>query len=196
MGAKFSLKISSKWGICPLGFSLKVEGYFLSPVVTQRKDRLMSKKYKTKVELVPWMSARPDNVENRFIQVGNSLLFNKEFQSLGAGSQMLYLCMSMESAGKRKFVFPQAAAKKYKISPSSLRRHVDELEAKGFIQRQDPGFVCTALVSQDQIQRAEVSSLVKKVFGGSRKALFSALLEDESLSDDELDELRRLIDRR
>ena len=26
----------------------------------------MSKKYKTKVELVPWMSARPDNVENRF----------------------------------------------------------------------------------------------------------------------------------
>jgi hypothetical protein len=134
MGAKFSLKISSKWGICPLGFSLKVEGYFLSPVVTQRKDRLMSKKYKTKVELVPWMSARPDNVENRFIQVGNSLLFNKEFQSLGAGSQMLYLCMSMESAGKRKFVFPQAAAKKYKISPSSLRRHVDELEAKGFIK--------------------------------------------------------------
>ena len=94
----------------------------------------MSKKSKTKVELVPWMSARPDNVEKRFIQVGNSLLFNKEFQSLGAGSQMLYLCMSMESAGKRRFIFPQAAAKKYKITPSSLRRHVDELEAKGFIK--------------------------------------------------------------
>lgn len=73
---------------------------------------------------------------------------------------------------------------------------IKKLEAKGFIQRQDPGFVCTALVSQDQIQKAEVSSLVKKVFGGSRKALFSALLEDESLSEDELDELRRVIDRR
>ena len=73
---------------------------------------------------------------------------------------------------------------------------IKKLEAKGFIQRQDPGFVCTALVPQDQIQKAEVSSLVKKVFGGSRKALFSALLEDESLSEDELDELRRLIDRR
>ena len=71
----------------------------------------MSAKYKSKVELVPWMSASPDNVEKRFIQVGNSLLFNKEFQSLGAGSQMLYLCMSMESAGKRRFIFPQAAAK-------------------------------------------------------------------------------------
>ena len=37
----------------------------------------MSKKHKNKVELVPWMSARPDNVEKRFIQVGNTLLFNK-----------------------------------------------------------------------------------------------------------------------
>ena len=73
---------------------------------------------------------------------------------------------------------------------------IKKLEAKGFIQRQDPGFVCTALVSQAQMQKAEVSSLLKKVFSGSRKALFSALLEDESLSEDELDELRRLIDRR
>ena len=32
----------------------------------------MSKKHKTKVELVPWMSARADNVEKRFIQVGNA----------------------------------------------------------------------------------------------------------------------------
>lgn len=94
----------------------------------------MSKKHKNKVELVPWMSARPDNVEKRFIQVGNTLLFNKVFQSLGAGSQKLYLCMAMESAGKRRFIFPQAAAKKYKIAPSSLRKHINELEAKGFIK--------------------------------------------------------------
>lgn len=94
----------------------------------------MSKKYKAKVELVPWMSANPDNTEKRFIQVGNTLLFHKTFQSLGAGSKMLYFCMAMESGGKRRFIFPQAAAKKYDITPSSLRRHVDELEAKGFIK--------------------------------------------------------------
>ena len=33
-------------------------------------------------------------------------------------------------------------------------------------------------------------------FGGSRKALFSALLEDEPLSDEEINELRKLIDNR
>ena len=73
---------------------------------------------------------------------------------------------------------------------------IKKLEAKGFIKREDPGFICTPLVSQNEMQKAEVTSLVKKVFGGSRKALFSALLEDEPLSEEELNELRKLIDNR
>ena len=73
---------------------------------------------------------------------------------------------------------------------------IKKLEAKGFIRREDPGFICTALVSRDRVQKAEVVSLVQKVFGGSRKALFSALLEDEPLSQDEIDALRKLIEER
>ena len=72
---------------------------------------------------------------------------------------------------------------------------IKKLEAKGFISRSDPGFVCTPLVSQNEVQKTEASSLVKKIFGGSRKALFSALLEDEPLSEEEIDELRKLIDK-
>ena len=73
---------------------------------------------------------------------------------------------------------------------------IKKLEAKGFIRREDPGFICTPLISQNQMQKVEAVSLVKKVFGGSRKALFSALLEGEPLSDEEIDELRKLIDNR
>lgn len=73
---------------------------------------------------------------------------------------------------------------------------IKKLEAKGFIRREDPGFICTALVSRDRVQKAEAISLVQKVFGGSRKALFSALLEDEPLSQDEIDALRKLIEER
>lgn len=72
---------------------------------------------------------------------------------------------------------------------------IKKLEAKGFIRRKDPGFICTPLVSQSQMQKVEATSLVKKVFGGSRKALFSALLEDEPLTDEEINELRKLIDK-
>ena len=71
-----------------------------------------------------------------------------------------------------------------------------ELEAKGFIQREDPGFICTPLVSQSEVQKVAVTSLVRKVFGGSRQALFSALLEDEPLTEEEMQALRKLIDKR
>ena len=73
---------------------------------------------------------------------------------------------------------------------------IKKLELKGFIHREDPGFICTPLVSQNEMQKTEAASLLKKVFGGSRRALFSALLEDEPLSEEELDDLRTLIDNR
>ena len=46
------------------------------------------------------------------------------------------------------------------------------------------------------MQKKEAVSLLNRVFGGSRRALFSALLEDEELSKEEAEELQRLIDRR
>ncbi len=73
---------------------------------------------------------------------------------------------------------------------------IKKLEAKGFIKREEPGFVCTSLIARDEIQRAETQSLVDKLFGGSKKALFSALLEDEKLSDDDIRELREMIEKR
>ena len=73
---------------------------------------------------------------------------------------------------------------------------IKKLESRGFIKRTDPGFICTPLVSQEEMQKKEAVSLLNKVFGGSRKALFSALLEDEDLSDTEIKELRDLIDKR
>lgn len=73
---------------------------------------------------------------------------------------------------------------------------IKKLETKGFIKREDPGFICTPLISQNEMQKLEAYSLVKKVFGGSRKALFSALIENEPLSEEEIAELRKLIDNR
>ena len=72
---------------------------------------------------------------------------------------------------------------------------IKKLEAKGFIRRDEPGFICTPLVTKEQVQKTEAESLLKKFFGGSRKALFSALLEDEELSEAEREELKKLIDK-
>lgn len=73
---------------------------------------------------------------------------------------------------------------------------IKKLEGKGYIKREDPGFVCFSLISREDVCKTETKSLVDKLFGGSKKALFSALLEDEKLSSDDLDELRKMIEER
>ena len=86
-----------------------------------------------KSALLPWLSARSDGKEGRFIQVGNSLLLSRRFQALSSGAQFLYLCMAMECGGRRDFLFPLTAARKYGIGSSALRRHARELASAGFL---------------------------------------------------------------
>lgn len=83
--------------------------------------------------ILPWLSAKPDCKEGRFLQVGNSLLLSKVFQELSTGARQLYLCMTLESAGHRQFEFPKSAAKKYGFPESSFKRHLVELKNKDFI---------------------------------------------------------------
>ena len=72
---------------------------------------------------------------------------------------------------------------------------IKKLEAKGFIRRDEPGFICTPLVSREQMQKQETESLINKFYGGSKRALFSALLDKENLTDEQVEELQRLIDK-
>ena len=73
---------------------------------------------------------------------------------------------------------------------------IKKLIDKGYIKRSEPNFICTSLIKKSDAQKSEAAELVEKLFAGSKKALFSALLEDEKLSDSELAELRALIDKR
>lgn len=73
---------------------------------------------------------------------------------------------------------------------------IKKLHVKGYIRRDDPGFICTALLSKEDVRRAETKSLTDRLFGGSKKALFSALLDDEELTDEDLRELREMIEKR
>ena len=72
---------------------------------------------------------------------------------------------------------------------------ITKLVNKGFIERKDPGFICSPLVTKAEVQKNEASSLADRLFSGSRKALFSALIEDEKITEEEIKELRSLIDK-
>ena len=73
---------------------------------------------------------------------------------------------------------------------------IKKLIEKGYVKREEPGFMCFPLVEKKEIQRTETQGLIKKFFGGSKKALMSSLLENESLTEDEINELRDLIRKR
>lgn len=73
---------------------------------------------------------------------------------------------------------------------------IKKLIEKGVILRTEPNFMCTSLVDKKAVRSAETKSLIGKFFGGSKKAFFAALLEDESLTDEELAELKDMIEKR
>ena len=53
-----------------------------------------------------WLTASSDCREKRFVQIGNTLLFDKKFASLSVGARYLYILAANEAAGSRDFQFP------------------------------------------------------------------------------------------
>ena len=66
--------------------------------------------------------------------------------------------------------------------------------AKEAIERSEPGFMCHALVSKEQVQQEETQELIDKVFDGSADKLFASLLGGRRISREQLELLRRMID--
>ena len=70
------------------------------------------------------------------------------------------------------------------VRPGGLQVHLDTLRAGEF---------CNLRLRQ-QVQQAETSSLLDKMFGGSFTSLFANFLDSDKVSDRTLDELQALID--
>ena len=70
---------------------------------------------------------------------------------------------------------------------------IKRLGEKGVL-RNDNGTV-TSLVSKDAVQASEIDELVEKTFEGSLPAFVAAFTKRRNLSEKELDEVQRMIDR-
>ncbi len=73
---------------------------------------------------------------------------------------------------------------------------IKKLVDKQAIRRDEPDFICTSLVKKDEVIKAETSSIIDKLFGGSKQAFFSALINDEDLSEDEIAQIKEMIEKR
>lgn len=64
---------------------------------------------------------------------------------------------------------------------------------KGAVERIEPNFVCRALISRDEVQKEATAELVEKIFNGSADKLFAALLNSDTLTDGEIERLKKLV---
>lgn len=71
---------------------------------------------------------------------------------------------------------------------------IKKLVDKGVVSRSEPGFLCTPLISREDVQRLETDSLITRLFGGSKTQFLSAFLSEEQLTQSEAQQLRAIIE--
>lgn len=88
------------------------------------------------------------------------------------------------------------AAEAYEWNKNTTYTVIKKLVEKGIIERIDPGFMCFSKLKKEDAVREETKSLINKLFSGSKKAFFASFLEDEDLTEYEIEELQKMIDKK
>src|ERR1044071_8318831 len=82
-----------------------------------------------------------------------------------------------------------------KVAYTTVMTMMNILEQKGYLKKRqgDRAFVYTPSRPEKQVIRAMVREFVDRVFNGAAEPLLLHLVEDDQLSKEELDEIRRSI---
>ena len=76
--------------------------------------------------------------------------------------------------------------------PTTTYTVINRLTQRGVVRNENT--VVVSLISQDQVQAAEIDELVEKRFNGSLPAFISAFTRRHTLSSAEIDEIQKMID--
>ena len=77
--------------------------------------------------------------------------------------------------------------------PTTTYTVIKRLSERGVVNNENS--VVTALVSREQVQAAEIDELVEKRFGGSLPAFVAAFTKHGRITEKEIDQVQRMIDR-
>jgi len=81
-------------------------------------------------------------------------------------------------------------------APNTVQTFLTRLRKKGAAEARSAGgkLLYRARLTREEAERREAGRLYRRVFGSSARALVSSLLQSETLSREELEQLRRVID--
>lgn len=77
--------------------------------------------------------------------------------------------------------------------PTTTYTVIKRLSERGILKNENS--VVSALVTRDEVQAAEIDELVEKKFDGSLPAFVAAFTKHQKITEKEIDEVQRMIDR-
>ena len=66
---------------------------------------------------------------------------------------------------------------------------------KGTIEREEPNFICKAVIDRVKVQKYETKELIEKMYDGSKENFFTAFINEKNLSEDEIKALKKLVEK-
>ncbi len=88
-----------------------------------------------------------------------------------------------------------ALAEKTGWSKTTTYTVIKKCVEKGAVIRSDPGFICKASVSKNEVQETETFELIDRLFDGSPDLLISALIGSGKISPEQLRSLREMVNK-
>lgn len=70
---------------------------------------------------------------------------------------------------------------------------IKRLINKGAVTREEPGFMCRAVITKEMVQKTETDFLIQKFYGGSISEFLSVYLRNQKLSTIDLMEMERIV---
>ncbi|MFP3919184.1 penicillinase repressor BlaI [Lysinibacillus telephonicus] len=80
--------------------------------------------------------------------------------------------------------------------PKTIRTLLDRLVKKNVVgvNKEQRIYTFFPLYSQDECQHAEAESFVKRIYGGALKSMLVQFIQEDSLSEEDIQELRSILD--
>ena len=121
----------------------------------------------------------------------------KHIHGLGSlQSEVMEIIWRQEEASVAQMV--EAIGKKRPVTYTTVLSAVQKLQRKGWLKFRAAGraYIYSAKRNREEVGGRTLRDLLRTAFGGNPKLLLASLLEDARLSDEDLTELKKLIEQR
>ena len=123
---------------------------------------------------------------------------NKINSEIRLGRLELQIMNVVWDRGKATVHDVKNALSRRKPAYSTILTMMRKLEAKGYLEHEVDGrtYVYRPLISQQAVRQGVLGDLVERLFEGSTSLLLTSLVEQNRISENELREIRKLIEER